>query len=139
MIIVDTGPLYAATDISDAHHDACAALFSDPGDQLVIPVSVVVETSFLIEGHLGPSAEAAFLASLASTGIVVEQLGQDDLARMAELVSTYADLPLGAVDASVVAVAERLGATTLMTLDRRHFTVVRPRHTTAFALVPESA
>ena len=56
---------------------------------------------------------------------------------MAELVGTYADLPLGAVDASVVAVAERLGATTLATLDRRHFTVVRPRHTTAFALLPE--
>jgi predicted nucleic acid-binding protein len=139
VIVVDTGPLYAATDTSDTHHDACAALFSDPGDHLVIPVSVVIETSFLIERHLGPSAEAAFLGSLVPTGIVVEQLGPDDLARMAELVSTYADLPLGAVDASVIAVAERLGATTLATLDRRHFTVVRPRHATAFTLLPERA
>ncbi len=139
MIVVDTGPLYAAADTSDAHHDACATLFSDPGDQLVISVSVAIETSFLIERHLGPSAEAAFLGSLAPTGIVVEQLGQDDLTRMAELVGTYADLPLGAVDASLVAVAERLGATTLATLDRRHFAVVRPRHTTAFTLVPERA
>ena len=53
--------------------------------------------------------------------------------------SATSDLPLGAVDASVVAVAERLGATTLDALDRRHFTVVRSRHTTAFALVPEQA
>jgi predicted nucleic acid-binding protein len=55
MIVVDTGPLYAAADTSDAHHAACAALFSNPPDQLVVPVSVLVETSFLIERHLGPS------------------------------------------------------------------------------------
>ncbi len=136
MIVVDTGPLYAATDTSDAHHAACAALFTSPPDRLVVPVSVVVEASFLIERHLGPAAEASFLGSLTPTGLVVEQLAADDLGRMAELVRTYADLPLGAVDASVVAIAERVGATTLISLDRRHFTVVRPRHTTAFTLLP---
>jgi uncharacterized protein len=136
VIVVDTGPLYAAADSSDAHHAACAALFTAPAEQLVVPVSVVVEASFLIERHLGPSAEAVFLGSLAPAGIIVEQLAEGDLTRMAELVTAYADLPLGAVDASVVAVAERLGVNTLMTLDHRHFTVVRPRHTAAFALLP---
>ena len=136
MIIFYTGPLYAAADTSDAHHEACAALFGGPPDQLVVPVSVVVEASFLIERHLGAAAEARFLASLVPSGLVVEQLGADDLARMAELVTTYADMPLGAVDASVVAVAERTAASTLLSLDRRHFSVVRPRHTTAFTLLP---
>jgi uncharacterized protein len=59
-----------------------------------------------------------------------------DLARTAEFVRTYADLPLGAVDASVFAVAERLKLTDVATLDRRHFTVVRPQHTTALNLLP---
>ena len=136
MIVVDTGPLYAAADSSDAHHIACSKLFTDTAEQLVIPISVVVETSFLVERHLGPTAEAVFLGSLAPAGLVVEQLDPDDLVRMAELVTTYADLPLGAVDASVVAVAERLDATMLITLDRRHFSVVRPRHTAAFTLLP---
>jgi hypothetical protein len=136
VIVVDTGPLYAAADSTDAHHTACAALFISPPDRLVIPVSVVVEASFLIERHLGPTAEATFLGSLTRGGIIIEQLGPDDLARMAELVTTYADMPLGAVDASVVAIAERLGATTLITIDRRHFSIVRPRHTTAFTLLP---
>jgi predicted nucleic acid-binding protein len=116
VIVVDTGPPYAAADSSDAHHVACSRLFTDSTEPLIVPVSVVVETSFLIERHLGPTAEAGFLGSLASSAIVVEQVGDDDLARMAELVTTYADLPLGAVDASVVAIAERLGATTLMSL-----------------------
>jgi hypothetical protein len=54
---------------------------------------------------------------------------------MAELVTTYADVPLGA-DASVVAIAEPIGTTTIISLCRRHFSVVRPTHTTAFTLVP---
>lgn len=136
MIVVDTGPLYAAADASDAHHFACAALFTNPADKLAVPISVVVETSFLIERHLGPAAEAAFLASLTPAGVILEQLGEDDLARMAELVTTYADMPLGAVDASVVAVAERTGATTIISPDRRHFSVVRPRHAPGFTLLP---
>lgn len=136
MIVVDTGPLYAAADTTDSHHAACAALFTDPSDRLVVPVTVVVEASFLIERHLGPAAEARFLGSLTPASLVVEQLTAADLARMAELVATYSDLPLGAVDASVAAIAERLGATMLLSLDRRHFSVVRPRHTTAFTLLP---
>lgn len=55
---------------------------------------------------------------------------------MAKLVERYADLPLGAVDASVVATAERLGQAEIATLHRRHFTVVRPQHVEAFTLLP---
>jgi len=56
--------------------------------------------------------------------------------RMSELVEQYADFPLGGIDASVIALAERLGAPTVVTLDRRHFAAVRPRHRDAFELVP---
>lgn len=59
-----------------------------------------------------------------------------DWLRIAQLVVVYRDLPLGAVDASVVAAAERLGATDVATLDRRHFGVVRPRHVDPFTLLP---
>lgn len=56
--------------------------------------------------------------------------------RIAELVAHYHDLPLGTVDASVVVAAERLSVTTIATIDRRHFSVVRPRHVAAFELLP---
>jgi predicted nucleic acid-binding protein len=59
-----------------------------------------------------------------------------DWLRIAELVAGYRDLPLGTVDASVVAAVERLGLTELATVDRRHFGVVRPSHTDAFILLP---
>ena len=59
-----------------------------------------------------------------------------DWLRIAELVVTYRDLPLGAADASVITAAERLGVRQVATLDRRHFSVVRPRHVDALELLP---
>lgn len=39
-------------------------------------------------------------------------------------------------DASVVAIAEEIGAREIATLDRRDFSVVRPQHVDAFTLLP---
>jgi len=51
-------------------------------------------------------------------------------------VNRYHDLPLGLVDATVVAAAEMLGETKVVTLDHRRLTVLRPAHTAALALLP---
>ncbi len=56
--------------------------------------------------------------------------------RMAELVEQYVDFPLEGTDASVIALAERLNASTIVTLDRHHFAAVAPRHREAFVLLP---
>ena len=55
---------------------------------------------------------------------------------MADLVTTYGSLPRGTTDASVIALAERFRLTEVATLDRRHFTVVRPIHANALTLLP---
>jgi len=83
-----------------------------------------------------PDIESAFLTLVATGEFEHVTITAADLVRMAELVRTYADLPLGAVDASVIAVAERLNLTDVATLDLRHFTVVRPKHTAALNLLP---
>jgi hypothetical protein len=59
-----------------------------------------------------------------------------DWVRVRELVDRYQNLPLGGTDASVIAIAERLGVERVATLDRRHFTVVRPVHCPPFELFP---
>jgi predicted nucleic acid-binding protein len=83
-----------------------------------------------------PAGRAAFLESLAAKELTLETTTAEDLARMAELVRTYADFPLGAVDAAVIAIAERLGAASIATIDHRHFRAVRPAHCEAFELLP---
>lgn len=103
---------------------------------LVVPALVVAEAGFLIERDLGSAAEVRFLRSLAHPRFRVEPIGPSDLQRMADLVEKYADLPLGTTDACVVTIAERLDDTTVATLDRRHFTIVRPSHADALTLLP---
>jgi len=137
MIVVDTGVIYGAADADDPRHGDCAqVLDAYAAERLVVVVPVVVESAWLIESRLGPAAEASFLRSLDAGEVERIEMVDADWARVAELVETYTDLGLGTVDASVIAGAERLGVTTVATLDRRHFSVVRPRHVDAFELVP---
>ena len=108
---------------------------SHPGP-LLLPQLVIAEVVYLIETRLGWSAEVRFLGDLASGNLLTEPVLAGDWIRIAELVGRYHDLPLGTVDASVVALAERLGVRTVATLDRRHFSVVRPKHVPAFEILP---
>ncbi len=103
---------------------------------LVVPFTVVQETAYLIGDVLGPSAEAQFLHAVAADQFVTEQMELRDLARAGDLVEQYADFPLGFVDASIVAMAERLDIRDLLTTDRRHFGVVRPAHCERLRLLP---
>jgi uncharacterized protein len=77
-----------------------------------------------------------FLGDVAGGSFAVEPVHARDWLRVGELVWQYRNLPLGTVDASIVAAAERLGIEAVATLDRRHFTVVQPGHVDGFALVP---
>ena len=137
MIVIDTGVIYAAADRRDRDHDACVALLdAHPTAELAVPATVVTETALLIRSRLGDATEQAFVASVAAGDFTVIDLTEDDYRRCAELLATYADLHLGLVDASIVAVAERLRVITLATTNRRDFTVVRPAHVDAFELLP---
>lgn len=100
---------------------------------------MITEAAYLIGSRGGSTAEALFLEALAPGGIfqIAELDPATDLPRMAELVRTYANLPLGTVDATVIAVAERLGADTVATTDRRDFSIARHVHVPAFTLVPD--
>ena len=135
-VLVDAGPLYAYIDADDAHHSACLALLEGHRGPLAVPVLVVAEVTYFVATRIGPEAEVRFLGDLAGPAFVTVPVEEADWLRIAELVSRYRDLPLGTVDASIVAAAERLGIATIATLDRRHFGVVRPAHVGAFELIP---
>ena len=134
LTVVDAGPLYAAADSDDADHEACVATLAREDLWLVLPALVVAEATYFVGRRLGASAESAFLRGIGE--LDVEGPSSEDFARMAELVEQYADFPLGGTDASVVALAERLDAVVIVTLDRRHFAAVAPRHREGFELLP---
>lgn len=80
---------------------------------------------YLLASRIGVRAELKFLGDVASGAFDVEAVHPVDWLRIADLVNQYRDLPLGTVDASVVACAERLGVDEIATVDRRHFRVVK--------------
>jgi len=134
--LVDTGILYALADKGDAwHRRAAASVVGFPG-RLIVPASVIPETCYLLNNCLGPFAETAFLVALNNREMSVEQVTAPDMARIVEILKQYADANIGFVDASLVAVAERLRINTIFTTDRRHFSLIKPAHCSAFTLLP---
>lgn len=136
MILADTGALYALADRRDSWHERMRRFWEDEPEPWLVPASVVTEAAFLFGRRLGADAEADLVGSLVTGVFAVEVLEAADYARAADLIRAYGDLALGFVDASLVAVAERLGIGTLVTTDRRHFAVVRPAHVPRLRLVP---
>jgi uncharacterized protein len=132
--LLDTGILYALADRDDAWHERCVEYLSSIREPLVAPVTVVPEAAYLIRDRLGEAAEHRLIRSIVNAELHVEDLLDTDWARIAELMKKYPEI--GFVDASVVAVAERLRLSAIVTTDRRHFAQVRPRHRAAFDLLP---
>jgi uncharacterized protein len=137
-LILDTGPLYASLDRSDADHAACRQLIEACEERLVIPEPVLVEVDYWIHARLHAGVLSALLEDVMSGAYHVEALQPPDYRRIRTLCDRYADADIGFVDAAVLAVVERLDEPKLATLDRRHFGVLRPRHVDVLKLLPET-
>lgn len=135
LTVVDTGPLVAAFNPQDPLHEAATTLLRRTDLQFVVPLLCVGEASYLIERDRGPAAEARFLRACADLDL--RTATAQHIQRMADLVGLFADFPLGAVDAFVVALAEQLDTALVATFDHRHFRAIRPAHIESFTLLPE--
>ena len=135
-LVLDTGPLYASLDRDDADHQACRSLISESQERLVIPAPVLVEIDQLVQRRLHPDVFLRLLDDLTIGAFDVEPLVDADYARARVLCERYSDSRIGFVDATVLAIVERLGEPKLATLDRRHFAMMRPRHVDALELLP---
>jgi predicted nucleic acid-binding protein len=104
--------------------------------KLIVPSAVIPEACYLLNIYLGQSAEIAFIHSLINKELNIEHFNANDLIRCADLLKQYDDLGLGFVDATVIAISERLKIREILTTDRRHFSAVKPKHCEAFTLLP---
>ena len=136
-LLVDTGILYALADRSDAWHARAMALVKTTREPLLAPVTVLPEVTYLLATRLGIHAEQAFVQSLVDGEVSVEGLRAADVTRASEVLRHHADI--GFVDATIVAIAERLKLEAIATTDRRHFSRIRPNHARAFRLLPAEA
>jgi predicted nucleic acid-binding protein len=133
MILVDAGPLIAIIDADDRHHKACTAALKKLRPPLLTVWPAVVEAMYLLENF---RAQDALWQMILRGVLVIEPCEQPDLVRARDLMAKYSDLPMDLADATLVAVAERLGCPRVFTLDRKDFRVYRPRGFKTFEIVP---
>lgn len=135
-VIADTSYLFSLANRRDRFHTHCLAFAQTLQERLVIPVTVLPEISYLLDSRLGHHVMRRFVEQLTLPETNVEPLQDADLARTQRLLHQYADARLDFVDATLIAMAERLNVQRILTLDHRHFQLVRPAHCTAFTLLP---
>ena len=124
MILVDTGAMVALLDAGDRHHGVVRALYEDNPDGWILPAVILPVVDYLITKYLGSKAAETFLADLADGAFSIEWGNDGDLAAAQQICARYRSLHIGLVDGVVVAMAQRLKADAIATLDLRHFGAV---------------
>ncbi|MFD3827160.1 type II toxin-antitoxin system VapC family toxin [Streptomyces sp. NPDC058625] len=130
------GPRGGGRQPQDDYHLQCVDLLQNFPGPLLLPAPLLTEIGYMLASRAGAKAEADFLRDVADGVYELVPVTSSEVSRAADLVEQYASLPLGTADAFVVAVAEKYRAVNIATLDRRHFSVVRPSHLPAFTLLP---
>jgi len=134
--LLDTGFLYALLNTSEQQHEAVLNVTRTIREPVILPVPAITETAYLLLRDVGPNALADFIERLATTELLLATPEAVDYSRAAEVIRQYADARIDFVDALIVAMAERLSITRILTLDQRDFRLFRPRHCAAFELLP---
>ena len=105
-------------------------------EPIVLPVPAITEVAYLLARDVGQEAAADFIGSPVETELTLESPSKEDYLRCGDILRQYSDADLDFVDALIVAMAERLNITRLLTLDRRDFQIIRPKHCSSFELLP---
>ncbi len=136
MILADTSGLLALFNEREPRHDSVRAALADISVPLVVSPYVVAELDYLVGTRIGVQAELAVLRELSGPSYELAALDASLLSAAAEVVARYADQGIGVTDASIVVLAQKYRTDRVLTLDRRHFTVLRTANEAPFILLP---
>ena len=136
MIIADTSGLLALFNEREPSHEAVIRAVEEDQGPLVVSPYVLAELDYLVATRLGVTAELAVLDELAGGAYVLPATDRDHLVSARQVIGRYPDQEIGVADASVVVLADQFSTRRLLTLDLRHFTVLRPLQGGSFELLP---
>ena len=137
-LVLDTSGVLALYDASDKAHAGALECIRNAALRL-IPAAILAEIDYMLGTRLAPQAARDFLTALAAGFFLVEPFTREDAVYCGALLDRYQNLKLGLADAAVMAVAERCPIADVLSLDNRHFGVVKPAAFEAFRLWPQPA
>ena len=133
--LFDTGFLLAVLNVEDEFYESCVVIY-EKENRAILPEVVIPELAYMVMRDLGYEALVKFLRSVVDGDFILARTELQDLKRAAEVLEKYADSRADFVDCVIVAIAERFNIKRILTVDRRHFNMFRPKHCDAFEIVP---
>jgi hypothetical protein len=136
VIIGDASGLFALYDEGDPDHRAVRDILERTDEPIILSPYVVAELDYLVATRVGVEAELATIRELAGGGYVLADLDARDLGSVVSVIERYRDQAIGVADASIVVLADRFRTKSILTLDRRHFEILRPLQGGRFKILP---
>jgi uncharacterized protein len=133
-LLADTSGIIALLDRDDQFHAAAVAAIR--GRNILIPSTILPEVDYLISKYLGEPVARAFLNDLTAGHYLYLQVELQDIEQALQIMAHYQGVPLGLVDSSIIALAERHQIRRILTLDRRHFSLIKPQRLEYLELFP---
>lgn len=139
MILVDTSGLLAALFVDQRRHAECARVVSDAVGPLVLSPFVLAELDYLVAKFAGEAVERELLAEVARGAYQLAEINARDVEEARVVIERHEGLGIGLADAATVVLSRRLGCIDLLTLDERHFRVLRGFKDRPFRVLPADA
>jgi predicted nucleic acid-binding protein len=135
-ILVDSSWLIALYDKGSRAHDTIREVSKSFRGQFLVPQVVLPEVLFLLNREIGIQGATRFLQQFNDSQPNLQDVTVADLRRVKEIIQQYATAKLDFVDCCIMALSERLNITQVCTLDRRDFTIFRPKHVRHLEILP---
>jgi len=126
-IILDTSAVIGLVDKKYKKHEYLKRILTEKENVYILPSTTIGEICYMLNSRFGNKIELILLEEIVKTSFQLELLKDLDIIRIIEILKKYDNLNIGYVDASIVAIAERLKINKILTLDRKHFEVITPR------------
>jgi hypothetical protein len=136
LILLDTSGLLAALFPDQRQHKECVRVLQEADGPFVLSPFVLAELDYLVAKLAGVDIELRLLNEVAREAYRLAPFDSHDVDNAGKVISRYADLGVGLADASIVILSHRYEATDLLTLDERHFRVLKGPNDTPFRLLP---
>lgn len=133
-LVLDTGPLVALVDRSEARHRDCVETLESWTGSIVSSETVLTEALYLVGPSWRPQKACLDFVLRGAVHLVPPSL--KSLQRIAVLMEKYADRPMDYADAGLVVLAEDLGTDRVFTLDSEDFSIYRVHGDRPFRVVP---
>lgn len=137
-VVLDTSVVVAFMAADEDDHEAVAGWIESLDDDLVTTPLALAEMDHIIEQRAGHLVAARLWHDF-DRGAYQVRWWADALRETLKIARVEGNLNIGLVDASLVALAERLGTTRIATLDHRHFRRLTTRDGDHFVVLPADA